>query len=94
MALLIPRKLCPRNVQNGTNKHPVVTNFTHPYTLDFKLYTDWVSMNSWFFMTVNCFLFCVFQLDCGIHPGLSGLDALPFTDLIEPEEIDLLLISQ
>ncbi|CAH1787406.1 unnamed protein product, partial [Owenia fusiformis] len=33
------------------------------------------------------------MLDCGIHPGLSGMDALPFTDLIEPEEIDLLLIS-
>lgn len=35
-----------------------------------------------------------FQLDCGIHPGLSGIDALPFVDLIEADEIDLLLISQ
>lgn len=34
------------------------------------------------------------QLDCGIHPGLSGMDALPFVDLIEADEIDLLLISQ
>ncbi|XP_026469038.1 cleavage and polyadenylation specificity factor 73 [Ctenocephalides felis] len=33
------------------------------------------------------------MLDCGIHPGLSGLDALPFVDLIEADEIDLLLIS-
>ncbi|XP_044018977.1 cleavage and polyadenylation specificity factor 73-like [Aphidius gifuensis] len=33
------------------------------------------------------------MLDCGIHPGLSGMDALPFIDLIEPDEIDLLLIS-
>ncbi|OTF73885.1 cleavage and polyadenylation specificity factor subunit 3-like protein, partial [Euroglyphus maynei] len=32
-------------------------------------------------------------LDCGIHPGLNGMDALPFVDLIDPEEIDLLLIS-
>jgi cleavage and polyadenylation specificity factor subunit 3 len=32
-------------------------------------------------------------LDCGIHPGLNGMDALPFVDLINPEEIDLLLIS-
>jgi Cft2 family RNA processing exonuclease len=35
-----------------------------------------------------------FQLDCGIHPGLSGMDALPFVDLVEADEIDLLLISQ
>lgn len=34
------------------------------------------------------------QLDCGIHPGLSGMDALPYTDMIEADEIDLLLISQ
>ncbi|CAB4065623.1 CPSF3 [Lepeophtheirus salmonis] len=32
-------------------------------------------------------------LDCGIHPGLSGMDALPFVDLIEADEIDLLLVS-
>jgi cleavage and polyadenylation specificity factor subunit 3 len=30
----------------------------------------------------------------GIHPGLAGMDALPFVDLIEPDEIDLLFISQ
>lgn len=35
-----------------------------------------------------------FQFDCGIHPGLSGMDALPFVDLIEADEIDLLFISQ
>ena len=34
------------------------------------------------------------QLDCGIHPGLSGMDALPYTDMIEADEIDLLLITQ
>ncbi|XP_065901282.1 cleavage and polyadenylation specificity factor subunit 3-like [Dysidea avara] len=33
------------------------------------------------------------MLDCGIHPGLSGMDALPYTDMIEADEIDLLLIS-
>lgn len=33
------------------------------------------------------------MLDCGIHPGLSGMDALPFVDSIEADEIDLLLIS-
>jgi len=32
-------------------------------------------------------------LDCGIHPGLSGVDALPFTDMIEADKIDLLLVS-
>lgn len=37
---------------------------------------------------------CVCQLDCGIHPGLEGMDALPYIDLIDPAEIDLLLISQ
>ena len=40
-------------------------------------------------------IFCYFfQLDCGIHPGLSGMDALPYTDMIESDEIDLLLITQ
>lgn len=34
------------------------------------------------------------MLDCGIHPGLCGMDALPFVDLIEADEIDLLFISQ
>jgi cleavage and polyadenylation specificity factor subunit 3 len=34
------------------------------------------------------------QLDIGIHPGMNGLDALPYTDTIEPDEIDLLLVSQ
>lgn len=32
-------------------------------------------------------------LDCGIHPGLNGMDALPFVDSIDAEEIDLLLVS-
>ena len=32
-------------------------------------------------------------MDMGIHPGLNGMDSLPFVDLIDPEEIDLLLIS-
>ena len=35
------------------------------------------------------------QLDCGIHPGRSGMDALPFFDHIDdPAELDLLLVSQ
>lgn len=42
---------------------------------------------------INISMF-LFQLDCGIHPGLSGMDALPFVDLIEADEVDLLLISQ
>jgi cleavage and polyadenylation specificity factor subunit 3 len=33
------------------------------------------------------------MLDCGIHPGLSGMDALPYTDMIEADEIHLLLIT-
>lgn len=39
-------------------------------------------------------LYVLFQLDCGIHPGLSGMDSLPYTDMIEADEIDLLLITQ
>ena len=31
-------------------------------------------------------------LDMGIHPGISGLNGLPFMDFTEPEKIDLLLI--
>ena len=37
------------------------------------------------------------MLDCGIHPGLSGMDALPFVDMIEADQVcgllALLLIS-
>ena len=32
-------------------------------------------------------------LDCGIHPGLKGEDALPFVDMIDASNIDLLLVS-
>merc|ERR1712111_4659 len=32
-------------------------------------------------------------LDCGIHPGLKGEDALPFVDMIDAANIDLLLVS-
>ncbi|XP_025086332.1 cleavage and polyadenylation specificity factor subunit 3-like [Pomacea canaliculata] len=32
-------------------------------------------------------------LDCGIHPGMHGVASLPFLDMIDPEEIDLLLVS-
>ncbi|KAK3101085.1 hypothetical protein FSP39_000832 [Pinctada imbricata] len=33
------------------------------------------------------------MLDCGIHPGLNGFASLPFLDLVDVEDIDLLLIS-
>ncbi|XP_065183194.1 cleavage and polyadenylation specificity factor subunit 3-like [Sycon ciliatum] len=33
------------------------------------------------------------MLDCGIHPGLPGLEALPYTDMIDASEIDLVLIT-
>ncbi|KAF2364148.1 Zn-dependent metallo-hydrolase RNA specificity domain [Trinorchestia longiramus] len=32
-------------------------------------------------------------LDFGIHPALSGLSALPFSDHIDPASVDLLLVS-
>jgi len=32
-------------------------------------------------------------LDLGIHPAYTGLESLPFIDEIDPEEVDLLLIS-
>ena len=31
-------------------------------------------------------------LDIGIHPGISGLNGLPFMDYTDPEKIDILLI--
>jgi cleavage and polyadenylation specificity factor subunit 3 len=34
------------------------------------------------------------MLDIGIHPGHTGMEALPFVDLIEADEVDLLLVSQ
>lgn len=33
------------------------------------------------------------MLDCGIHPGYEGMNGLPFLDRIEPEHIDILLIT-
>ena len=32
-------------------------------------------------------------LDCGIHPGYEGMNGLPFLDRIEPEQIDVVLIT-
>uniref|UniRef100_A0A914Y1J2 Cleavage and polyadenylation specificity factor subunit 3 n=1 Tax=Panagrolaimus superbus TaxID=310955 RepID=A0A914Y1J2_9BILA len=32
-------------------------------------------------------------LDCGIHPGMHGIDSLPFLDYVDVDEIDLLLIT-
>ena len=43
---------------------------------------------------LSAFLQNILQLDCGIHPGMHGEASLPFLDMIDPEEIDLLLISQ
>lgn len=34
------------------------------------------------------------QLDCGIHPGQSGISGLPFFDEVDPATIDVLLITQ
>lgn len=39
------------------------------------------------------FTFC-YQLDCGIHPGISGLAGLPYLDFADPSEVDLLLVTQ
>ncbi|CAM9175745.1 unnamed protein product [Chrysoparadoxa australica] len=33
------------------------------------------------------------MLDCGVHPGYNGMACLPFFDEVEPEEVDLLLIT-
>lgn len=32
-------------------------------------------------------------LDCGIHPGYDGLNGLPYLDRIEPDQVDVLLIT-
>ena len=33
------------------------------------------------------------MLDCGVHPAYTGLASLPFFDEVDPESIDLILIS-
>ena len=33
------------------------------------------------------------MFDCGVHPGRTGYDALPFFDEIDPTEVDLLLVT-
>ncbi|KAL3772919.1 hypothetical protein ACHAW5_005903 [Stephanodiscus triporus] len=32
-------------------------------------------------------------LDCGIHPGYDGMSGLPFFDSVDPETVDVLLVS-
>ena len=32
-------------------------------------------------------------LDCGVHPGYEGLNGLPYFDQVEPEQVDLILIT-
>lgn len=46
-------------------------------------------------MSALCVItFAMKKLDCGIHPGYTGLSALPFFDEIDPSTVDVLLISQ
>jgi len=45
-------------------------------------------------LTVLLFSYNVHQLDCGIHPGQSGISGLPFFDEVDPATIDVLLITQ
>ena len=33
------------------------------------------------------------MLDAGLHPGQPGVDGLPYFDVINPEEIELLLVT-
>eukprot|EP00934_Nitzschia_sp_Nitz4_P008826 Nitzschia sp. Nitz4//scaffold58_size112336//52644//55069//NITZ4_004031-RA/size112336-augustus-gene-0.23-mRNA-1//-1//CDS//3329554983//8816//frame0 len=33
------------------------------------------------------------MLDCGIHPGYEGMNGLPFLDRVEPDQIDVLLVT-
>ena len=33
------------------------------------------------------------MLDCGIHAGYDGIAGLPFFDTVDPEEVDVLLIT-
>lgn len=33
------------------------------------------------------------MFDCGVHPAHSGFDSLPYFDDVDPESIDLLLIT-
>ncbi|KAJ1760803.1 endoribonuclease ysh1 [Coemansia sp. RSA 1807] len=33
------------------------------------------------------------MLDCGLHAGHEGINSLPFIDMIEPETVDLLLVT-
>merc|ERR1739848_980446 len=39
------------------------------------------------------FLNTTILLDCGIHPGYEGVHGLPYFDTIDPESVDVLLIS-
>ena len=34
------------------------------------------------------------MLDCGIHPGLTGMDALPFVDMIEADQVRIYFVPE
>ncbi len=33
------------------------------------------------------------MFDCGIHPGFTGLNSLPFLDLVDLDKVDVALIT-
>ena len=33
------------------------------------------------------------MLDCGMHPGREGIQSLPYFDIINPKDIELLLVT-
>lgn len=33
------------------------------------------------------------MLDCGIHPGFSGMASLPYLDQVALEEVDVMLVT-
>ena len=34
------------------------------------------------------------MFDCGVHAGLTGMNQLPYFDIIDPASVDLLLVTQ
>lgn len=76
----------------------IITNTTHPQKIQInEEIIEITPLGSGSEVGRSCiylsFMNKKIMLDCGIHPAYNGLSSLPYFDLIDPEEIDLLLIT-
>ncbi|RXG59991.1 Cleavage and polyadenylation specificity factor subunit 3 [Armadillidium vulgare] len=74
------------------NEEYTSSQFTDEDSDELKI-TPLFRTRSWKVMSLLEFKGKKILLDFGIHPALTGMSALPFVDHIDPEQIDLVLVS-